>query len=69
MRAAITALTATAAMINNAFAAHTPAAPAAPLTWCLISFCAAVVVGQTIPALLALCGNGRRTTPRTANHK
>jgi hypothetical protein len=70
MRVAITTLIATAAMTTTAFAANGALLPKPGiLCWTGIGFCAAVVVGQTIPAVLLVLGaKGLRTPPSAANH-
>jgi hypothetical protein len=70
MRVAITTLLATAAMTTTAFAANGAVAPEPGLlVWAAIGLCAAVLVGQTIPAImLALGTKGLHTPPNTANH-
>lgn len=71
MTRAINTLTATLAMTTTAFAAN--GAPAHELglsCWAGIAFLAAVLVGQTMPAIRLLLGtNGLHTPPSAANHR
>ena len=71
MRVAIITLVATAAMTTAAFAANgAPAQGHGLPCWALIAFCAAVVVGQTIPAVKLVMGaNGLITPPKATNQK
>jgi len=70
MKVLITTLIATAAMTTTAFAANGALLPKPGiLCWAGIGFCAAVLVGQTIPAALLFLGaKGLRTPPSAANH-
>jgi hypothetical protein len=69
MRVVITTLIATAATTTTAFAANGTALPEpGVLCWACIGLCAAVLVGQTIPAVLAVFGtSGLHTPPSAAN--
>jgi len=72
MRVAITTLIATTAMTATAYAANGALLPEAGiLCWAGIGLCAAVLVGQTIPAALMVLGTITRLTnpPNAANHR
>jgi len=58
-------------MTTTVFAANGAPAPGhGPLCWAGIAFCAAVLVGQTMPAVRLLLGtNGLHTPPSAANHR
>jgi FtsH-binding integral membrane protein len=70
MKAAFTTLIATAAMMTTAFTAN-GALVSGPgiLCWACLGFCAAILVGQTIPAALIVIGAKElRIPPSAANH-
>lgn len=69
MKVAISTFIATTATTTTAFAANGSTLPESGfLCWACIGLCAAVLVGQTIPALLAVFGaSGLHTPPSAAN--
>ena len=69
MRLAITIIVATTAMITEAQAAELLPANAGIFNWAILGFCAAILVGQTIPAarLLVRALNGVANPPNAAN--
>jgi FtsH-binding integral membrane protein len=71
MRAAITTLIATAAMTTTAFAANSaPVAEPGFLYWAFIGLSAAVLVDQTIPAVMLVIGRFHGLmTPPAANSR
>jgi hypothetical protein len=69
MKAAITTFIATTATTTMAYAANgSPLPEPGVLCWACIGLCAAVLVGQTIPAVRLVMGtNGLHTPPSAAN--
>ena len=71
MRTAITTLLVTAAMTATAFAANSaPVAKPGTLCWVCLGFVAAVLVGQTIPAVMMMIrAFFGQMTPPEASHR
>lgn len=71
MRTAITTLLVTAAMTATAFAASgAPVAEPGTLCWACLGFCAAILVGQTIPAVMIMIkAFFGQMTPPEASHR
>jgi hypothetical protein len=69
MRLAITTIIATTAMITEAHAAGLLPANDGIFNWAVLGFCAAILVGQTIPAarLIVRVLNGVANPPNAAN--